>query len=296
MSSQPQAPVLATLGGPATFSGQATRAVTEWMPQLGSVRYFNTIDEIWTAVSSGVVDSAVLHGETTHSGLDAMARRLIASKADLHVTGELLARYRCMLLGKPGASLDRIRLVLGHNSLEQCRDFLADRLAQAEVRIHEQNSVAAAAEVLASSGEIAVVGTLRSAETTGLAVLAPDIDNGSVGAWWILSRELQLSPRPDVLVIQVSSAVEGGLSDLLGRMQSIEGVTLRGIAAVSSGSIFRYDYLAAFWSRSSSLSPLDTVAGLPGCRLVGAFESVSADADGLVSAPPSGGIRTERGD
>lgn len=296
MSSQSHGPVLATLGSPGTFSGQATRAVTEWMPQLGSVQYFDTIDEIWTAVSSGVVDSAVLHGETTHSGLEATARRLIASKTDLHVTGELLVGYRCMLLGKPGAQLDQIRLVLGHNSLDQCREFLADRLAQAEVRIHEQNSVAAAAEVLASSGELAVVGTLYSAETTGLEVLARDIDYGSVGAWWIMSRELQVSPRPAVLVIQVSSAAENGLSDLLARMRSTAGVTLRGIAAVSSGSIFRYDYLVAFWTRSPSMPPLDALAGLPGCRLVGAFESVSAGADGLVSTRPPGGTETKPGD
>ncbi len=284
MSAQTQGSVLATLGGPGTFSGQATRAVMQWMPQLSSVRYFDTIDEIWTAVSTGVVDSAVLSSETTHTGLGAMARRLIASEADLHVTGEVLVRYRCMLLGKPGASLEGIRLVLGHNSLDQCREFLAGELAQAEVRMHDQNSVAAAAEVLASEGDIAVVGTQRSAETTGLTVLASDIDRGSVGAWWIMSRELRVSPHPDVLVVRVSSAVEGGLSDLLGRMRSTRGVTLRGIAAVSIGSIFRYDYIAVFSNKTSSILPLETFAGLAECQLIGAFESVSAEARGLVSA------------
>jgi prephenate dehydratase len=149
--------------------------------------------------------------------------------------------------------------------------------------MHDQNSLAAAAEVLAGDGGIAVVGTQLSAETNGLAVLARDIDRGSVGAWWIMSRELRVSSRPDVLVVRVSSAAGGALAELLGRMQSA-GATLRGIAAVSRGSIFRYDYLVVFRTENPSVPPAEALAGLTGCRLAGAFESVSAEAPGLVSA------------
>src|SRR5580704_5924042 len=231
MSALTQSRVVATLGGPGTFAGQATRAFTTWMPELGPVQYLSTLDEIWAAVSSGAVDCGVLTSETTNTGLEAIAAHLLAPGTDLYVNGEILIPYHCMLLGKPGTSLDRIRLVLGHGSLVHCRGFLADRLPHAEVRMHDQNSLAAAAEVLAGDGDVAVVGTLFSAETNGLAVLARDIDSGSVGAWWIISRELRMSPRPDALIVKVSGAVEGALADLFARMQGL-GNKIRSIAAV----------------------------------------------------------------
>jgi prephenate dehydratase len=283
MSALTQSRVVATLGGPGTFAGQATRAFTTWMPELGPVQYLSTMDEIWAAVSSGAVDSGVLTSETTNTGLEAIAAHLLAPGTDLYVNGEILIPYHCMLLGKPGTSLDRIRLVLGHGSLVHCRGFLADRLPHAEVRMHDQNSLAAAAEVLAGDGDIAVVGTLLSAETNGLAILEPDIDRGSVGAWWIMSRDLRVSPRPGVLVVGVSSAVEGALGELIGLLPET-GLTLRGISAVGGGSIFRYDYLVVCANPDLLRSPQAALAGLPGCRLIGAFESISVDTPSLVGA------------
>jgi len=275
VAAQTQRREVATLGGPGTFAGQATRAFTSRLPELGPVRYLPTMDEIWAAVSAGSVDSAVLTSETTNSGLQEIAAHLLAPAAELYVNGEVLVPYHCMLLGKPGASLDRIRLVLGHGSLIHCRGFLAERLPRAEVRMHDQNSLAAAAEVLAGDGDVAVVGTLASAEQNGLAVLAREVDRGSVGAWWIMSRELRVSPRADVLVVAVSGAV----ADLLAWAQAGD-MTLRGIAAVGRGSLFRYDYLVVLSGPSAPAG--ETLAGLAGCRLVGAFESSSAD--NLVSA------------
>ncbi len=278
-----QSRVVVTLGGSGTFAGQATRAFMTRMPELGPVQYLSSMDETWAAVSSGAADSAVLTSETTNTGLEAIARHLLASEAGLYVNGEILVPYHCMLLAKPGTSLDRIRLVLGHGSLVHCQGFLAERLPRAQVRMHDQNSLAAAAEVLAGDGDIAVVGTLLSAQANGLAVLERDIDRGSVGAWWIMSRELRVGPRPDVLVVGVGSASEGALGDLLGRMQGA-GLTLRGIAPVGGGSIFRYDYLVVFRGQNPAMSPQDALAGLTGCRLIGAFESIPVEAPDLVSA------------
>jgi prephenate dehydratase len=235
------------------------------------------MDDVWAAASAGVVDSVVLTGETTNSGLEPIARQLLTAGADLYVNGEILVPYHCMLLGKQGTRLDQIRLVLGHGSLIHCRSFLAERLPRAEVRIHDQNSVAAAAEVLASDRDVAVVGTLHSAEANGLAVLARHVDRGSVGAWWLISRELRVSPRPDTLVVGVSSAVDGAASGLLSRLENT-GISLRGIAAVGGGSIFRYDYLVVLRSSRPSISPRDVLDDVAGCRLLGAFESMSVSA------------------
>jgi prephenate dehydratase len=276
MPTPTQSWVVATLGGPGTFAGQATRAFVTRMPEFGPVEYRSTMDEIWAAIASGAVDSGVLSSETTNTGLEEIARKLLTAGTGVHVNGEILVPYHCMLLGKPGARMDQIKLVLGHGSLVHCRRYLAERLPQAEVRMHDQNSLAAAAEVLGGDGDTAVVGTLVSAEANGLTVLERDVDGGSVGAWWIMSRELRVSPRPDVLVAGVSAAGGGVLDDLLARTRDA-GLTLRGVAAVGTGHIFSYDYLAVFRAADAPKSPHEVVSGLPGCRLVGAFESVSAD-------------------
>ena len=268
--------VVATLGGPGTFAGQATALFLARTPELGPVQYLPTMDEIWAAVSSGAVDSAVLTSETTNTGLAEIAEHLLAPGTGLHVNGEILVPYHCLLLGKPGTKLDDIRLVLGHGSLVHCRRFLAEHLPRAEVRMHEKNSLAAAQEVLAADGATAVVGTELSAQSNGLAVLARDVDLGSVGAWWIMSRELRVSPRPDVILIGVSSASGAALGGLLTRAQAA-GLTVRSIAAVGTGSIFSYDYLVAFRAPGVPASAAEDLAGLAGCRLIGAFESASAD-------------------
>jgi prephenate dehydratase len=268
--------VVATLGGPGTFAGQATALFLARTPELGPVQYLPTMDEIWAAASSGAVDSAVLTSETTNTGLAEIAEHLLAPGTGLHVNGEILVPYHCLLLGKPGTKLDDIRLVLGHGSLVHCRRFLGEHLPQAEVRMHEKNSLAAAQEVLAADGATAVVGTELSAQSNGLAVLARDVDLGSVGAWWIMSRELRVSPRPDVILIGVSSASGAALGGLLTRAQAA-GLTVRSIAAVGTGSIFSYDYLVAFRAPGAPASAAEDLAGLAGCRLIGAFESASAD-------------------
>ena len=276
MSTVTESRVVATLGGPGTFAGQATALFLARTPELGPVQYLPTMDEIWAAVSSGAVDSAVLTSETTNTGLAEIAEHLLAPGTGLHVNGEILVPYHCLLLGKPGTKLDDIRLVLGHGSLVHCRRFLGEHLPQAEVRMHEKNSLAAAQEVLAADGATAVVGTELSAQSNGLAVLARDVDLGSVGAWWIMSRELRVSPRPDVILIGVSSASGAALGGLLTRAQAA-GLTVRSIAAVGTGSIFSYDYLVAFRAPGVPASAAEDLAGLAGCRLIGAFESASAD-------------------
>jgi prephenate dehydratase len=278
-----QSRVVATLGGPGTFAGQATQAFLARDHTLGSVQYLPTMDEIWAAASSGAVDSAVLTSETTNTGLQEIAERLLAKETGLYVNGEVLVPYHCLLLGKPGTRVDQVRLVLGHGSLVHCRRYLGKHLPQAEVRMHEKNSLAAAAEVLAGDGGIAVVGTALSAQANGLAVLARDVDLGSVGAWWIMSRQLRVSPRPDVVLVAASSTSPAALTGLLIQAQDA-GLTLRGAAAVPAGSLFGYDYLVAFRAAGAPASAAEELGRRAGCRLLGAFPSATTDSPRPVGA------------
>ena len=189
------------------------------------------------------------------------------------VLGEIVVPYRCMLLGKPGASLEQIKLVVGHGSLRLCERSLNTLLPNAELRIHPENSMAAALDVLNSDGSVAVVGTSHSKEDLGLELLAEDVDDGCEGAWWLLSSELRLSNHPDRVVVAVESDNPDMLQQLLTRMASFD-TRVRSITTRALGSKFHYAHLVVFAG-----SPLPVTAdvllwNLQGCRLVGAFSSI----------------------
>jgi prephenate dehydratase-like protein len=263
-----------TLGGPATFAGQATDVARGRYRELGTVTYYDTMDEVWDAVAAGEVACGILTAETTSSGVADIAPKLLDRDRRFHVAAEVVVPYHCMLLGKPGTSLEQIELVVGHGSLRQCRRFLAERLPGAEVRMHDLNSLAAAQEAMASDGSVAVVGTQRSADEHGLAVIAPDVDEGSQGAWWLLTRDLRISPRPDVVIVAFAAPDGETLSELTRRMR-VFGQTPRSIAAINNGGLFRYDHLVVFSGEPIEVAVDDLVGSLEGCWPVGAFDARS---------------------
>jgi len=277
-----QTRIVATLGGPGTFAGQATRLLIAEALNPGGIRYdisyFATMDEVWDAMSAGVVDSGVLTSETTNYGLDEIAARLLGANRDLFVNAEILVPYRCMLLGKPGSATGDIRVVLGHGSLVHCRRYLAAHLPQAEVRMHEQNSLAAAAEVLAADGSVAVVGTIASARKNGLTILARDVDDAAVGAWWLVSRHCRVDPRAEVIAAAVDHSARESLVDVMIRARR-SGLHLRSVTPVAAAGIFRHDVLVVFTVPEGTRVPsADALLNsLPGTRLVGAFRSTAAD-------------------
>jgi prephenate dehydratase len=265
---------VATLGGPGTFAGLATDAACERFPELGDVVYHPTMDEVWDAVGSRTADIGILGAETSSTGLTEIAEHLLHDDS-FFVLGEVVVPYRCMLLGKPGASTEQIRLVVGHGSLRLCRRSLSVLVPDAEVRVHPQNSLAAARDVLNSDGSMAVVGTSRSKEEFGLDILAEDVDGGCEGAWWLLSADLRLSEHPDHVVVVVESERLDTLHRLMTRMASF-GMAARSVMTRPLGSEFRSSHLVVFEGGPLPVRGDVLLWDLDGCRLVGAFSSREA--------------------
>jgi prephenate dehydratase len=263
-----------TLGGPETFAGQATVAMRNRFARLGAPVYFPAVDGVWEALRTGAIDCAVLTAESTQTTLSDMAERLTSSPAQAFATAELAVPYRCMLLGRPGTNLDAVRTVLGHGSLNQCRAFLREELPWAEVRMHSQNSLAAAQEVLDADGSVAVVGTASSAQANGLAVLARDIDRGATGLWWLLTRAGCAVRLPDVLVFSLLSRGCGAVSRVVNRLDR-SGFELRSLATVGAGELFTYRHLLVFTGPPLTDPPAELAYGIDDCRLVGAMSSSS---------------------
>lgn len=262
-----------TLGGAGTFAGQATEAAMARYAELSEVGYYPTMDEVWAAIADGSIDVGILTAETTRTGFTETARQLLGRSPEVFVLGEVVVPYRCMLLGKPGSSLSQIVQVLGHGSIRQCGAFLADKLPSASVRVHALNSLAAAQEVLGSDGTMAVVGTERSGRESGLEVLAADIDQGSEGTWWLMSRTPAVADAVDHVIVGVDSDDPDVLRRLLVRMEAF-GLVVRSMETVGMGQLFRHAHLVVLVAREPvPVQVRDVVQGLDGCWVMGAFSS-----------------------
>ena len=197
----PQPLVVGALGGPGTFASQAAEHLRARYPAWGAVRYAPTGDELWAALADGRLDVLVQTAETDQHGFSAVHARIAAPTGRAFVIAEAVVPYACALLAKPGTRLADVRQVLGHGSIQQCRQFLDEHLPHATVTMHGQNSMAAAEEVAAGDGTLALVGTRITAELNGLAVLATDVDGGSVANFWALALRPHYADVPTRVLV-----------------------------------------------------------------------------------------------
>ena len=56
---------IGTLGGSATFAGEATEAIRARHPEFSEPHYFKSMDDCWNELASGTVDAVVLGAERT---------------------------------------------------------------------------------------------------------------------------------------------------------------------------------------------------------------------------------------
>ncbi len=269
-SGQRPARTIGTLGSELTFAGQATSALLEHRPELAGPVYFPTMDGVVEAVLDGRIDYGVLTSETSHTACTETAARLLAGEK-LFIADEIVVPYHCALLGKPGSWLAGITRVGGHGSIRQCRRFLAERLPHAQVDIHQQNSVAAAREVLDGDGSMAVIATEAAARALGLEIIERDVDGGSTAGWWALASTLDIQPGADHLAVRVDGSAE--LGEILARLAPL-GLDIRTITNAPTGELFRYRYLLVLRTRDGgpvSGHAIDTF----GPRLVGVFATSS---------------------
>ena len=258
---------IATLGGPSTFAGVATAAFLAGSGRAAWVSYYPTMDAVWQAMGSGDADAIILTAESTHAGMTDVSRAVLHD-SELQVAGEVVLPYHCALLGKPGTSLDKITQVTGHGSLTQCGRYLARHLPRAKVAVHRANSAVAAREVLAGDGSVAVVGSLAAAAETGLEILAKDIDDGSLGSWWLIGRATTIPSLGDTAIVaNVAGQDNWPFSPADG-----DPWRLRSLLIDPSGrALFEYHTLSA-WTLRAAREP--AAVPPPAGRLRGRFDSV----------------------
>jgi prephenate dehydratase len=271
-----QPAILTTLGGPGTFAGQAAAELQKREPRYaGVIAYLPTVDAVWEALADGAVDRIVLGAVTQRTGYAAeLVRRLSpCHEPPVHVEAEAIVPYRCQLLGRPGTRLDAVRRVVGHGSLAQCAPYLEANLPRAERVRHPGSSLEAAREVATGDGSTAVIGTVLTAQETGLMTLASDVDGGASAAWWVLTRDVEPEPEPDRIVVASRVAGTSDLGALIAGLAAHD-LLLRGCATEPTGaSLFEVDALLDLEGRVAFDHVRSVVEGAKSARVAGAFRA-----------------------
>ena len=257
-----------TLGGPATFAGEATQALCARHPEFGAPVYFPSIDDCWRELGRGSVEVIVVGAQRSgqaHRGEALMGGRY-------YVIDEHAHALQCNLYAKPGTRKAAVRRISGHSSMVQCAAWLDREFPGVPREMHRLNSVAAAAEVLAGDGTAAVVGSRSLPQVVGgLEALALGIDDGALGSWWAVSREPRFSEQPQVALVAARCASDGALGALVAAMADADcGLDTAAAFPVPEGFAV-YDYLLTFGTRGSLADIRRALARFAHARLVGAW-------------------------
>jgi len=258
-----------TLGGPATFAGEATDRMRELHPEFGAPAYFLTMDDCWLALKAGTVDVAILGIERT--GQPHHGQAVISN--GFYVMGLLAQPLNCSLYVKPGTRTEDIRSITGHGSIHQCTSYLDRHFPGVPRKMHALNSVAAAREVMAADGTIAVVGSRSLPRLVdGLEEIAASIDEGAISSWWAVTAKPLFSDQPSVLIVTGRFEPDGQLGNLI---SAVSGQSYRLTTAAAfpvDRGVSVYDYILSFAGKGRRAEVEQAVARFEGTRLVGAFE------------------------
>lgn len=161
------------LGPLGTFTEQALKS----QPDLaaGELVLYRTMPDVLDAVSGGEVDLGFVAIENSIEGMVNLTQDELAFNHDLFIQREVVLDIEHCLLGRPGARLDDVKVVLSIPvATAQCHAYLREHVGQAEVRA--TNSTAEGARLASELGEgNAAVAPRIAGELYGLEVLAGDI-------------------------------------------------------------------------------------------------------------------------
>ena len=136
-----------------------------------------TFEDAFAAVKGGRAALAMIPIENSLAGRVADIHHLLPDSG-LHIVAETFQRVRHQLLGVPGARLEDLRTVHSHvHALAQCRKSIR---ARGLTPVTEADTAGAAAEVAGRGDRSrAAIASTLAAETYGLEVLVPDIEDAA---------------------------------------------------------------------------------------------------------------------
>ena len=198
-----QFPARATVACQGAEGSYSQQAAVKMFP-VATIMFFNTFDDVFSAVEKGMCPYGVLPIENSSAGSVAAVYDLMV-RHRFSIVRAARQKIDHVLLGAPGAALEGIREVSSHpHALAQCGAFLS---AHPGWTVSPASNTAAAARALAASGrrDLAVLASRECAELYGLDVLAGGVaDAASYTRFICISKEAEIRPEARKMCIMMT--------------------------------------------------------------------------------------------
>lgn len=160
-----------------------------------------SFEDVFAAVIDGDADLAMIPIDNSIAGRVADIHHFLP-ESGLHIVAEHFLRIQFMLMGVPGATLDRIRTVHSHvHALGQCRKVIRELGLTPVV----SGDTAGAAREVAEIGDPAqaAIAPPLAAETYGLRILREDVEDEAHNTtrFVVLSRDFVAAPQGEGPVV-----------------------------------------------------------------------------------------------
>lgn len=249
MSDAPRTPSrsYSYLGPAGTFTEQALKQVPEAVGQVW--RPVNNVGEALADVVSGRSTAAMIAIENSVDGGVTVAQDALATIPGLRILGEYLVPVSFVLVGRPGAELDRVRVINAHPvAYAQCRAWL-DEHRPGHAHVPASSNVQAAASLFADGIADAAIAPPGIVEHYGVEVLAEDIGENkhAVTRFVLVGRTSQVGEPTGAdktsLIVELREDRSGALLELLEQF-STRGVNLTLLASRPIGDqLGRYRFV-----------------------------------------------------
>ena len=169
-------PVLAYLGPAGTFTEQALHSQADLLDY--TLTPTTSIPEVLRMVGDGRADFGFVAIENSIEGSVNITQDTLTFDTDLLIQREVISEIELNLLAHAGVGLGDVEMVLSFpHAIAQCRTWLTENLPGAATGA--ANSTADAARQVAEDRPpaTAAIATRRAAQTYGLEILVPDIED-----------------------------------------------------------------------------------------------------------------------
>jgi len=191
-----------------------------------TILYFNSFDNVFSAVDKGLCQYGILPVENSLHGSVTNVYDLM-KKNHFYIVRSVKLKITHALLAKPGVKLADVKTVYSHEqALAQCSQFLKDR--NYEIQVHENTALAAKFVSESPRDDIAAIASMNCAELYGLDILNDDIQNSANNytRFVCISKKLEIYPgaRKISLVVTIPHR-PGSLYQLMTKFSTL-GVNL----------------------------------------------------------------------
>jgi prephenate dehydratase len=164
------------LGPHGTFSEEAL--LTQPDLAAGNLLPLTSVPEVIASVERGDADCGLVPIENMIEGSVTVTLDTLAFDSDLLIQREVDLPISLNLCARPGTRLGDVRTVLAHPlAAAQCREWLARKVPDAQVRASNSNAEAPREVSRSKRTDLAAIGTTRAASLYALKVLATDVED-----------------------------------------------------------------------------------------------------------------------